>query len=86
MLYTYESRTAARWTGVLEAALWGLPSVAIFTGLVLIQYRKDWQPDLRYADPNGIQDDVPVTETMNVVPHWPDESWKGPHVQQYYSH
>nr|AUW31169.1 hypothetical protein [Cladonia uncialis subsp. uncialis] len=86
VLYTYESHTEARWTGVIETALWGLPSIAIFTGLVLIQYRKDWQPDYRYENTDAILEHGPVTETVNVVTEWPDESWKGPHIQRYYSH
>ena len=87
VLYTYESHTEARWTGVLENALWALPSIVIFTGLVLIQYRNDWQPDYRYENPNEIPEHGPVTETTtNVVTEWPDETWKGPHIQRYYSH
>ena len=86
ILYTYESHTEARWTSVLEAALWALPSIVVFTGLVLIQYHKDWQPDYRYENPDEIPEHGPVTETTNVVTEWPDESWKGPHIQRYYSH
>lgn len=85
VLYAFEARTEAHTTTIIEVALWGFPSIFIFTGLVLIQYRKDWEPDFRYT-----YDEVPVhgpvMQTADGMPPWPqaqyNNGWKEPTVQQ----
>ena len=87
VLYAFEARTEAPKTTVIEAALWGFPSIFIFTGLVLIQYCKDWEPDFRYT-----YDEVPVhgpvMQAADGAAPWPqnqNNTWKEPVVQRYHS-
>ena len=85
VLYAFEARTEAQKTTVIEVAFWGFPSIFIFTGLVLIQYRKDWESGFRYT-----YDEVPVHGPVLQAADgpWPQNqntAWKEPVVQRYYS-
>ena len=87
VLYVFEARTEAYKTTVIEVALWGVPSIFIFTGLVLIQYRKDWESDFRYT-----YDEVPVhgpaMQAVGGTAPWPQNqknAWKEPVVQWHYN-
>lgn len=87
VLYVFEARTEAYKTTVIEVALWGVPSIFIFTGLVLIQYRKDWESYFRYT-----YDEVPVhgpaMQAADGTAPWPqnqNNAWKKPVVQWHYN-
>lgn len=69
-------------TGIVGTALWGFPSIAVFTGLTLIQYQRDWNPEVRYEAAHG-----PVEQASGWGPpvHDPEGHRKDPIVQQYYS-
>ena len=57
IIYGFETNTEPQVGQVVESALLSLPSVFVFIKLVLIQYRKDWEPGFRHGPATEIGSD-----------------------------
>lgn len=44
-LYVYLNYYESRWVEILASMLWDIPAILIYTGLILIQYQKDWESE-----------------------------------------
>jgi len=42
VIYVYLANNEQKYTGLINAVLLGIPSIAIYAGLVFIGFQKDW--------------------------------------------
>lgn len=70
VIYIYLGQDMVESAGIINAALVGITSVVVYTGLVLIGFAKDWQPQ---ADPISQVD----FQGNGAGPGFADQDWHG---------
>lgn len=62
ILYVYLNRYESRWVEVVTSMLWDFPAIFIYTGLILIQYQKDWESEQWSAAHGDVMEKSPDSD------------------------